>query len=104
MRDEVTGGLPLALNADGEPALCLVTGATGYIGGRLVRELLEHGYRVRVFARHAERLTSYPWFSRVQIVEGDANDREALSRALKGVDVAFYLLHALMVREMILNN
>jgi len=99
MRDEVTGGLPLALNAQGEPALCLVTGATGYIGGRLVRELLEHGYRVRVFARHAERLTSYPWFSRVQIVEGDANDREAVSKALKGVDVAYYLLHALMVRD-----
>ena len=99
MRDEVTGGLPLALNAQGEPALCLVTGATGYIGGRLVRELLEHGYRVRVFARHAERLTSYPWFSRVQIVEGDASDPESVSRALKGVDVAYYLLHALMVRD-----
>ena len=99
MRDEVTQGLPLALSKDGQPALCLVTGATGYIGGRLVRELLQHGYRVRVFARHAERLTSYPWFSKVEIVEGDANDRSAMAKAVAGVDVAYYLLHALMVAD-----
>jgi hypothetical protein len=99
MPDEVTQGLPLALGKDGKPALCLVTGATGYIGGRLVRELLQHGYRVRVLARHAERLTSYPWFSKVEIVEGDANDRSAIAKAVAGVDVAYYLLHALMVAD-----
>ena len=99
MREEVTGDLPLALSSDGQPALTLVTGATGYIGGRLVRELLDHGYRVRVLARNAERLTSYPWFSQVQVVEGDAKDEAAVDKALKGVDVAYYLLHALMVRD-----
>ena len=99
MAKEITQDLPLALSDDGKPALCLVTGATGYIGGRLVRELLHHGYRVRVLARNVERLTSYPWFSQVQVVEGDANDPVAIDRALKDVDVAYYLLHALMVRD-----
>ena len=97
MPDEITQGLPLALGKDGKPALCLVTGATGYIGGRLVRELLQHGYRVRVLARHAERLTSYPWFPQVEIVEGDAADESALAKALQNIDVAYYLLHALNV-------
>jgi uncharacterized protein YbjT (DUF2867 family) len=97
MPDEITQGLPLALGKDGKPALCLVTGATGYIGGRLIRELLQHGYRVRVLARHAERLTSYPWFPQVEIVEGDAADESALANALKNIDVAYYLLHALNV-------
>jgi len=99
MRDEVTQGLPLAIGKDGKPALCLVTGATGYIGGRLVRELLQHGYRVRVLVRHPERLTSYPWFSQVQIVEGDAGDSKAIAKALEDVDIAYYLLHALMVAD-----
>jgi len=99
MYDDITKDLPLALGKDGKPALCLVTGATGYIGGRLVRELLSHGYRVRVLARHVERLTSYPWYSQVEIVEGDANDETAIGNALKDVDVAYYLLHALMVAK-----
>jgi uncharacterized protein YbjT (DUF2867 family) len=96
---EITKDLPLLLDAEGKPALCLVTGATGYIGGRLVRELLHHGYRVRVMARNVDRLTSYPWFHQVEVVEGDANDEAAVDKALQGVDVAYYLLHALHVRE-----
>ena len=99
MSSEITAGLDLARNEKGEPALCLVTGATGYIGGRLIRELLLHGYKVRVFARNIERLTSYPWFGQVQVVEGDASDEAAVARALDGVDIAYYLLHALMVRD-----
>jgi uncharacterized protein YbjT (DUF2867 family) len=73
-----------------------VTGATGYIGGRLVRELLAHGYRVRVMARHAERLRFHPWIDKVEVVDGDATNRDDLTRAVAGVDVAYYLLHALM--------
>ena len=99
MPSEITAGLPLAKNAKGEPALCLVTGATGYIGGRLIRELIAHGYRVRVFARNVERLVSYPWFSQVEVCEGDASDELAVMKALNGVDVAYYLLHALMVKD-----
>ncbi|HEX6920625.1 MAG TPA: SDR family oxidoreductase [Actinomycetes bacterium] len=84
--------------ADGpsEPApLCLVTGATGYIGGRLVPELLDAGYRVRVMARHPERLRDHPWVGRVETVKADASDPASLATALDGVDVAYYLIHAL---------
>lgn len=88
--------LPLRLTAGKKPALCLVTGATGYIGGRLVRELLEHGYRVRILARNADRLRFHPWISKVEVVDGDADIPADVARAVAGVDVAYYLLHALM--------
>jgi len=99
MSGEITADLELAKSLDGRPALCLVTGATGYIGGRLIKELLAHGYRVRVFSRNIERLTSYPWFNQVEIIEGDASDETSVNRALENVDVAYYLLHALMVKD-----
>ncbi|NUR98258.1 MAG: NAD(P)H-binding protein, partial [Kribbellaceae bacterium] len=73
----------------------LVTGATGYIGGRLVPELLAAGYDVRVLARHPQRLDGRPWRDRVEVTEGDAADPVALSKALAGVDVAYYLIHSL---------
>ncbi|MGZ0152212.1 SDR family oxidoreductase [Kribbella sp. WER1] len=73
----------------------LVTGATGYIGGRLVPELLAAGYDVRVLARRAERLDGRPWRSRIEVAEGDAADPVALTKALAGVDVAYYLIHSL---------
>ena len=75
--------------------LALVTGVTGYIGGRLVPELLAAGWRVRALARHAQRLRDRPWFADVDVVEGDADDPAVLRRALDGVDVAYYLLHSL---------
>jgi uncharacterized protein YbjT (DUF2867 family) len=73
----------------------LVTGATGYIGGRLVPELLAAGYDVRVLARHPERLDTRPWRSRIEVVAGDAADPAALTRALDCVDVAYYLIHSM---------
>jgi len=75
--------------------LCLVTGATGYIGGRLVPELLTAGFRVRVMARQPERLRDHPWADQVDIVQADASDAASLAAALRGVDVAYYLIHAL---------
>ena len=96
MPSAITAGLPVLKNSKGQPALCLVTGATGYIGGRLISELLKHGYRVRVFARNPERLHDHPWIDDVEVVSGDAHDEIAVGKALKGVDVAYYLLHALM--------
>ncbi len=93
---EITAGLKLFKTTSKKP-LVLVTGATGYIGGRLVKELLEIGYRVRVLARSADRLRDYPWISRVEVAEGDATKSAQISAALKGVDVAYYLLHALNI-------
>ncbi|MGW5192084.1 SDR family oxidoreductase [Kribbella sp. NPDC004138] len=73
----------------------LVTGATGYIGGRLVPELLAAGYDVRVLARHPERLDTRPWRSQIEVVAGDASDPAVLTRALDCVDVAYYLIHSM---------
>jgi uncharacterized protein YbjT (DUF2867 family) len=82
-------------SAPGPGSRCLVTGATGYIGGRLVPELLSAGYRVRVMARHPERLANRPWSDDVETVQADAADQDDVRRALDGVDVAYYLIHAL---------
>ena len=71
----------------------LVTGATGYIGGRLVPRLLEAGHSVRCLARNAERLAGR--FSGAEIVEGDIFDGQALRDACKGIDVAYYLVHSM---------
>jgi uncharacterized protein YbjT (DUF2867 family) len=86
----------------GEPAsppagrpLAFVTGATGYIGGRLVPELLAAGYRVRAGARRAYQLRDHPWPAEVERVPADVLDRESLDAALAGVDVAYYLVHAI---------
>ncbi|OII65813.1 NAD(P)-dependent oxidoreductase [Streptomyces sp. CC53] len=75
--------------------LCLVTGASGYIGGRLVPELLEAGYRVRCLARSPEKLRDHPWAGRVEVVRGDVTDERSLGEALRGTDIAYYLVHAL---------
>lgn len=75
--------------------LCLVTGSTGYIGGRLVPELLAAGFRVRVLARDPGKVRDHPWSGRVEIAEGDIGDADSLSAALDGVDVAYYLVHSL---------
>ncbi len=73
----------------------LVTGATGYVGGRLVPQLLDAGYRVRVLARDPERLQDRPWRARVEIVQGDVLQAETLAPALQGVEVAYYLVHSM---------
>jgi uncharacterized protein YbjT (DUF2867 family) len=78
-----------------EPKLCLVTGATGYIGGRLVPELLAEGYRVRVMTRSPERLRDRPWSGAVEVVSADATDADRVATACAGVDVVYYLVHAL---------
>ncbi|MGK5742497.1 SDR family oxidoreductase [Micromonospora sp. URMC 103] len=74
---------------------CLVTGATGYIGGRLAPRLLADGHEVRCLARHAGRLRDVPWASEAEVVEGDLRRPETLPAAFAGVDVAYYLVHSL---------
>ncbi len=76
--------------------LCLVTGATGYIGGRLVPALLERGYRVRAVARNPQVIRDQPWADEVEVVRADVTDPATLPAAFEGVDVAYYLVHALV--------
>ncbi|MCS5733952.1 SDR family oxidoreductase [Herbiconiux daphne] len=75
--------------------LALVTGATGYIGGRLVPRLLEAGFAVRVFVRAPEKLRDVPWAASVDVAVGDLGDPESIAAAVEGVDVFYYLVHSM---------
>jgi uncharacterized protein YbjT (DUF2867 family) len=73
----------------------LVTGVTGYLGSRLVPRLLVDGHSVRVLTRDRTKLARHAWHDRVEVVEGDASSYDVLTRALDGIDVAYYLLHSM---------
>jgi uncharacterized protein YbjT (DUF2867 family) len=73
--------------------LILVTGATGYVGGRLVPRLLEAGYRVRCLVRDPNRLQGRSWLNRVEVLSGDALTPSTLTEAMQGASVAYYLIH-----------
>jgi uncharacterized protein YbjT (DUF2867 family) len=76
----------------------LVTGASGYIGGRLVPRLLAAGHSVRCLAREPRKLSNRSWAadSRVEILRGDTSDAQSLHRALAGCGAAYYLIHSLV--------
>jgi len=77
-----------------EPATILVTGATGYIGGRLAPRLVAQGYAVRAMARDPRRLANMARAG-VECVAGDVLKPESLGPALQGVAVAYYLIHSM---------
>ena len=78
----------------------LVTGVTGYVGGRLVPRLLEADYNVRVLVRRdPERLDGRPWAGEVQVAVGDVLQPETLPAAMEGIDVAYYLIHSMRGSE-----
>ncbi len=76
----------------------LVTGATGYIGGRLVGRLLDAGWRVRCLVRDARKLAGRPFAAdaRVEVIEGDMAEPGDLGRALAGSAAAFWLVHSMI--------
>ena len=78
-----------------KPHRVLVTGATGYIGGRLTPRLLRDGHAVRVLARSRTRVEARPWASDVEIAVGDVLEPSTLAPALQGVDCAYYLVHSM---------
>ena len=75
-----------------------VTGATGYIGGRLVARLLAAGYRVRCLVRSPKKLRDRPFAAddRVEVVTSDLEDVGATTRALRGCRVAYFLVHSML--------
>jgi uncharacterized protein YbjT (DUF2867 family) len=74
-----------------------MTGSTGYIGGRLAPRLIQHGYKVRCLARSASKLRGRPWSEdeQIEIVEGDASDKDRLALLMQGCSTAYYLIHSM---------
>lgn len=72
----------------------LLTGATGYVGGRLLQRLEGSGYRVRCVVRHPERLEGRVGPA-TEVVAGDVLDDASLVASMRGVDSAFYLVHSM---------
>lgn len=77
----------------------LITGATGYVGGRLTPRLLDAGYQVRVLVRDPTQLQGRAWLDRVEVIQGDALDPETLAEAMKDIQAAYYLIHSMSKSE-----
>ena len=75
----------------------LVTGSTGYVGGRLVPKLLESGHRIRVMGRSLSKLQCRPWASDpgIEMAQADVMDYESLKKAAEGCQAVFYLVHSM---------
>ena len=73
----------------------LVTGSSGYVGGRLVSKLIKKGYSVRVLVRNPERIKDKFWYNEVDVFKGNVLDAHSLVGALSGIDVAYYLIHSM---------
>jgi uncharacterized protein YbjT (DUF2867 family) len=73
----------------------LVTGATGYIGGRLIPILLAAGHQVRCLTRNPERLDGHPRRGEIEVAKGDVLDPESLDEAMAGCEAAYYLVHSM---------
>ena len=76
----------------------LVTGSTGYVGGRLIPQLLTAGYRVRALGRSLGKLKCRPWAGHpnVELVRGDVLELKTLEEAARGCWAAFYLVHSMV--------
>ncbi len=79
----------------------LVTGATGYVGGRLTPRLLQAGYRVRAMARSMDKIACRPWAEDpgIELVRGDMFDTDSLNRAVKGCEAVYYLVHSMIAQR-----
>ncbi|MCR8670830.1 SDR family oxidoreductase [Agrococcus sp. HG114] len=86
---------PIALLPEDERRSVLVTGATGYIGGRLIPRLVAAGHRVRALARDPGRLADASWAEAAEVVRGDLEAPSTLAAAFEGREVVYHLVHAM---------
>ena len=77
------------------PLRVLVTGASGYVGSRLVPSLVEAGHTVVAAGRHPDSFADFAWGDQVEPVELDVDDAESIRRAVRGVDAVVYLIHSM---------
>ena len=79
----------------------LVTGATGYVAGRLIPLLLASGYRVRAMGRSTAKMAGRPWAldPKVELVKGDIGDPVSLRQAIKGCGTIYYLVHSMISQK-----
>lgn len=79
----------------------LVTGATGYVGGRLVPALIDAGYHIRAMGRSLDKLNYRPWANHplIEKVQGDVLNLEGLEKAARGCWAAYYLVHSMIAHE-----
>lgn len=80
---------------------CVVFGATGYIGGRLIPQLLDAGHDVRAVAREPGKLAEVPWRDRAEIVRGDVTDPASVAESMRGQEVVYYLVHSLHQKDFV---
>jgi len=76
------------------PPTILLTGATGYVGGRLLPLLLERGHSVRCLTRRESNKSNFD-LNKVEVAIGNALDHDSLCRALEGIHTAFYFIHSM---------
>ncbi len=87
---------PLGLSLpEGRGRRVLVTGATGYVGGRLIPELLAAGFAVRAIARDPQDLEGRPWSEQVEILRADLGEPDEVRTAMEGMHTALYLVHSM---------
>jgi len=84
----------------------LVTGATGYVGGRLVQRLLDAGHMVRAAGRSLDKIRARPWslHPNLEPVYGEMQDIDSITRAAKGCSAAYYLVHSMTYTEKNFDN
>ena len=78
-----------------KPKKILVTGSSGYVGGRLVPKLIKKGYDVRVLIRNPQRIKDKIWYDKVDVFKGDVLDENSITGLFEGVDIAYYLIHSM---------
>ena len=73
----------------------LIFGGTGYIGSKLIPQLVAEGHKVRCVVRDELNIRSYPWSEKVEIIEGDVLQSATLEKVFDSIDIIYYLVHSM---------